>query len=356
MNLKCTINGKEYNIVQGVTFSKEYNETLDSASIIIDQVPKIDDLKPYDDVFIYSGTFNGYTNKNTKIQAFKPRNDFENYCIFLPKEIEEYAIVHPDNQNIVLRFYTSEELVGIAWCELRLVGDELRLVDKATQKYNVLTLVGNEYRLYYGTSSDVTLAFRNQVGAYFDEFEFTVPHAVTMPDFYKHLLIDQYSEERLNPEENLYKYKIELFSETKKLETIQLPNVSITQPLNIAKKKSVYEYMQQFVEMYNVKVKRSKGDGLWYYDNKYVLDTNLADVFGDVYCPDFSLNNPSLRDLLNQLCLVKDRIVVVNDDVISAFDITQRRGLFSTSNVTQITGSMSSDNYANNLKRHTIMH
>ena len=351
MNLKCTINGKEYNIVQGVTFSKEYNETLDSASIIIDQVPKIDDLKPFDDVFIYDGTFNGYTNKNTKIQAFKPRNDFETYCVFLPKEIENYASVQSDKQNIVFRFYTSSEIIGIAYCKIELVGGELRLVDTSSNKYNVLQLVGNEYRLYYGTSSDITLAFRNQTGAYFESFEFVVPHTIQMPNFYRHLLIDQYSEERLNPEENLYKYKIELFSETKKLETIQLPNISITQPLKIEKKKSVYEYMQQFVEMYNVKIKRSKGNGLWYYDNKYVLDDDLEDVFGDVYCPDFSLNNPSLRDLLNQLCLVKDRIVVVNDDVISSFDITQRKGSFSTDNVTQITGSMSSDNYANNLKR-----
>ena len=35
MQLKCKINEIEYNIVKGNTFSDEYNETLDSASLII---------------------------------------------------------------------------------------------------------------------------------------------------------------------------------------------------------------------------------------------------------------------------------------------------------------------------------
>ena len=64
MKLKCKINNKEYDIVQGATFSEEYNETLDSGSIIIDQVPKINDLKPFDDVYIYDGEFKGYAYKN----------------------------------------------------------------------------------------------------------------------------------------------------------------------------------------------------------------------------------------------------------------------------------------------------
>ena len=55
-----------------------------------------------------------------------------------------------------------------------------------------------------------------------------------MPTFYKHLLIDNFTEERLNPTANLYKYKISLMSETKKLERIQLPNISITQPRDIS--------------------------------------------------------------------------------------------------------------------------
>ena len=62
MKLRCMINGVEYDIIQGATFSEEYNETLDSGTIILDQVNKIENLKPYDDVYIYSnpGSFKGY--------------------------------------------------------------------------------------------------------------------------------------------------------------------------------------------------------------------------------------------------------------------------------------------------------
>ena len=52
MKLKCMINNKEYDIVNGATFSEEYNETLDSGSIILDGVEKDNDLRPFDDVFI----------------------------------------------------------------------------------------------------------------------------------------------------------------------------------------------------------------------------------------------------------------------------------------------------------------
>ena len=61
MNLKCKINGKEYEVlVQGNTLSDEYNETLDSGNIILAHINKIKKLKPYDDVFIYDNEFNGY--------------------------------------------------------------------------------------------------------------------------------------------------------------------------------------------------------------------------------------------------------------------------------------------------------
>lgn len=241
MQLKCKINGKEYNIVQGCTFSEEYNETLDSGSIIISHVSKIDDLLPFDDVFIYDGNFNGY-------------------------------------------------------------GDNVQL-----------------------------------------------------PNFYRHLLVDQFSEELINIKDKIYTYRIELFSETKKLEVISLPNISITQPLDISLKKSVWEYLNMYVEMYSplVKFVKDEANKTWEFRNKYKLDPNLENVFKDVYCPDFTLNNPSLKDVLTQLMLVKDRIPYVKDDVIYGLDITERKGTFNFDNhaISNVIGSRSSDNHADSLKR-----
>lgn len=241
MNLKCKINGKEYNVAQGATFAEEYNETLDSGTIIIPHVKKIRDLMPFDDVFIY--------NSKSEFKGYGP--------------------------------------------------------------------------------------------------------GVEMPKFYKHLLVDQFSEEIINLDEGIYTYKIELMSETKKLEVIQLPNISITQPLKKENKKSVYEYLIDFVDLYSPLKKVSVDGEKWTFKKKYSVDPELEKDFGNVYAPDFSLNAPSLKDVIAQLMLVKDRIPFVKDDVICALDISVRKGPFdlNTKYVNYISGSRSSANHADNLKR-----
>ena len=243
MNLKCKINGKYYNIAQGATFAEEYNETLDSGTIIIPQIEKIINLMPFDDVFIFDSEseFNGYGPN------------------------------------------------------------------------------------------------------------------VEMPKFYKHLLVDQFTEEIINLEEGIYNYKIELMSETKKLEVIQLPNISITQPLNKDKKKSIYKYLKDFVDLYSPlkKVVNNTDKKTWSFEKKYKIDENLITDFDNVYAPDFSLNSPSLKDVISQLMLVKDRIPYVKDDVIYALDISLRKGPFDLNkkHINYVSGSRSSANHTDNLKR-----
>ena len=260
MQLKVKIHNKEFesHLVQGCTFTEEYTETLDSGSIILAQIPKIKNLQPYDDVYIYDGIFEGFD----------------------------------DNGNII--------------------GD---------------------------------------------------------CKFYKHMLVDQFSEERLNLKSNIYTYRIQLFSETKGLETIQLPNISITQPLNIEKKISIYDYMKQFINMYSPKIKvvTDVDNQIWEYKTKYKLSEQwvdllddgeydrktMHDIFAHSYTPDFTLNTPNLRDVLAKLMIVKDRIPVVYNNVIYALDITKRRGKFNfdKGQINFITSSNSSSNYADNLRR-----
>ncbi|MCR4661685.1 MAG: hypothetical protein K5765_06800 [Clostridia bacterium] len=64
MKLKCRIHETDYDIVAGATFSDEYNETLNSGSIVLDHISKIKKLKPYDDVYIWNSDeeFDGYYN------------------------------------------------------------------------------------------------------------------------------------------------------------------------------------------------------------------------------------------------------------------------------------------------------
>lgn len=244
MNLKCKIHGKEFPTVQGITFSEEYNETLDSGSLIIAHVPKIKKLRPYDDVYIYDNEFNGF---------------------------------------------------GI------------NLNPKANNK------------------------------------------------FYKHMLVQNFTEEIINLKDKIYKYKISLMSEIKALEKVQLPNISVTQPLIGRYKVSVYEYLLRFVEMYSPKYKKvsDKTNQKWKYVQKYTVDPALREIFEDVYPPDFTLNLPTLRDLLSKLMIVKDMIPYVEDNVIKAMDITARKKEFvlDERHMNYITGTMNSEDYCTGLRR-----
>lgn len=174
-------------------------------------------------------------------------------------------------------------------------------------------------------------------------------------NFYKHLLIDSINEEILSLTDSKYRYRIALFSETKGLETIALPNRAITQPLNGEKKKNIYEYAKEFLSLYGPKKKvySIKDSNIWQMVDKYTLDPNLEEIFKDTISPDFSENSPSLRDMLSKLFIVKDRIPVVKDDVIYAMDITERKGNFDLTKgqINYITSTLTSSNYCNSLRK-----
>lgn len=250
MKLVCYIGNQKFRLVQGVTFGDEYNETLDSGSIIIRSEKEISEnvIQPYRDVFILDGDTNPTWNGYTKGQKFS--------------------------------------------------------------------------------------------------------------GFFKHLLISNPNAEDLTLIDEEYKYKLDLFSETKGLEIVSLPNTSLTQPLYLSKKRSVWQCLKEAVEMYSPKIKVAKkganGEysdiGEWEYQNKYVLDSDLEQIFGDVYAPDFTLNAPTLRDLLSKLMIVKDMIPVVYNDMITCMDISTTHGSFMKKGISTIISSRSSNDYVDNLR------
>lgn len=265
MNLKVRIHSKEYEIAQGATFSEEYNETLDSGAIRIPHVVgQIDNLRPYDDVYIYDSKY-----------------DFDEHIA--------------------------------------------------------------EWR---------------QGGEYSDN------------PFYRHLLVNQYTEEVVNldtidPETNkkgILSYSIELFSETKGLEMVQVPNCSVTQPLNIKKKTDIYTYLCRFVNRYSPKYKTvdrtSTSQRLkWTYAKKYSVSPELKEIFGGVYSQDFTLSNPTLRDVLSTLMITKDMIPYVKDNVIYAKAISERTDTYNIEEqkrkgkINLVVGQMSSADYCDGVRR-----
>ena len=368
MDLKCRIKNVDYNfkLVQGVPISEEYSEVLDSASIIISDVERNIDLLPYDDVYLYEGEFNGFTNK----LHFYPKVTYDEELITLELPLE---LLDTLKQNVLI--YQNIK-IDIMYS----VNGNLNSITNVSYKIEVGE---NNIKLYHEESNQYLPSLNFQLQneklittlyadmykeLFFSSFELSCDDKTFSKEkFYKHFLVLNFKEDRIKAnDKTTYKYTIQLCSETKGLETIQLPNISITQPLNINKKVSIYQYMKQYIDMYSPKIKiiDDEASETWKYVNKYSLSEGLIDIlnqenesmryiFDNSYTPDFTLNNPNLRDVLSQLMITKDRIPYVYNNVIYALDITKRRGKFNfdESCINFISTSRDSSNHCDNLKR-----
>lgn len=282
MNLKCRINNVDYeNVSQGESFSDEFNETLDSGTLIISHQSFLENLKPYDDVYIWDSEYEFI--------------GFDKDKLYMKKENTDYIFV-----------YNWEN-----W--------EFENKDNRDQKI-----------------------------------------------FFKHLLVDNFSETMINirdiEKQNkgvgdyapIYEYKIQLMSETKGLEVVQLPNISITEPLNQAYKITVWEYLEKYINLYSPVYKKVKSEEekTWEFEKKYSLSPALKVFFDNVYSPDFTLNNPNLKDIISKLMITKDFIPFVKNNVIYGMNITKRGEAFKIDeHINYVSGSMTSNDYCDNLKK-----
>lgn len=299
MELKCTINNVEYALEQGATFTDNYNETLDSGVISIVHVNKIEDLQPYNDVFIYDIDF-----------------DFLGYRV------------------------KGQESSGLAANEIYRV--------YFTNKNGVNVHISQTFSVSPTNNKDITysLVYEDENG---NEIE---------PFFFKHLLVDSFQETQMRIGNPIYNYSIDLCSEISKMEKISTPNISITR--NFAFPRSCWFYLQQYVKLYSPKIKMTASTSqdapsnrTWKYEQKYHLDPSLEYIFDNVTCPEMSWSNPSLRDILSQIMIVKDMIPYVENDVIRGLDITKTHGVFQMNNpsCSYIYGGMSSSDFATDARR-----
>lgn len=124
---------------------------------------------------------------------------------------------------------------------------------------------------------------------------------------------------------NEFKYQVNTFSETKELERITLPSVSITQSLDSSVEPiKVYDEIYRFVSEYSPKIRVYSSLGQWEWKAKFTIDQKVYDKFSTIDCPEMQWDKPTLREVLNDLFLVADCIVVLKGNVISYYDLTIR--------------------------------
>lgn len=164
---------------------------------------------------------------------------------------------------------------------------------------------------------------------------------------YRYMEIDDYVETMTCLSPKIYQYEISLFSQTKELEGIILPNLSITQR-RTGQKLKVSDYLERYLELYGKKYRAS--------DETFKDRWSFGDIlrFNDIESPEMQWNTPTLRDVLNSLMMVDDCIPVLRDNVIEALDLSKKYGDITryglSKYINYIRRSQSSADYASEIK------
>ena len=167
----------------------------------------------------------------------------------------------------------------------------------------------------------------------------------------KRMLVDEFENRRQRITSTYYHaFTIKLFSETKILEKIILPNIAITKrktgtPLTIA------FYIQQYIVEYSP-YKRTVQGTTFSYDRILSLSDDAYAFFNTEYARDMQMNAPTLRQAITELMLVKNCIPVVNNGVVGYLKMDNIGSEISSSQLSNIDSyikTQSSNQYSNSL-------
>lgn len=177
----------------------------------------------------------------------------------------------------------------------------------------------------------------------------------------RYMCVDTYVCTQTSLDPAIYEYNITLFSLTKLLEGILLPSLSITR-LKTGTPRKVWYYLQQFLDEYGTKLSANATDGytnpLYSYGWNVVNIATASSFFNDTECPEFQWNEPTLREVITDLMMVKDCIPMVTYDIIGKLridymNVSQTRGDITSaqrSGINYIRESQSSADYVSELK------
>lgn len=169
----------------------------------------------------------------------------------------------------------------------------------------------------------------------------------------RRMCVDQVTTTELSLLPKIYRYEISLFSETKLLENVVCPNLAITRRAQ-GGQKTVHDYLRQYLSLYGEKTQSDPLRGA--HTDRFSLGESL-DRFKTIECPEMQWNQPTLREVFNDLMMVDDCIPVVKNNVIECIDISQIGAEISDDqkkSVNYITESYSSADYVSDVKMHLV--
>lgn len=166
--------------------------------------------------------------------------------------------------------------------------------------------------------------------------------------FKRMMLLDSMAETRTDNADGTYRMSVSLMSETKLLEKIQLPNVSISHYTD-GSSPSILGKIDDFMTLWCPKWNEADGA-------KPIIKWDVSEgselygKFHDVDASDMSMTAPTLRQALTNLMLQKGCIPQVKDGELSFLDFRSEQGEFlDYSTITSQVRSVASDSYATDL-------
>ena len=180
------------------------------------------------------------------------------------------------------------------------------------------------------------------------------------PIFERVMLIDSYAERKINLLQPYYEYTIELMSETKLLEKIQLPNRQWQHSLanDVPTQKTISQAMRETLECYVPKIKAKRTAPVPpYFQWYYLIDfSDLSDPSSDIYkrfdvpLADLSLSQPTLRECLTAMMSQVGCIPTVRNGMLSYLDFRANpRTMTLNGSFAQEQRSNASDSYVSEL-------
>lgn len=167
----------------------------------------------------------------------------------------------------------------------------------------------------------------------------------------KRMLVDEFENRRQRITSVFYHiFTIKLFSETKILEKIILPNIAITKR-KTAPYLTTSFYIDQYIKEYST-YKRSIKGTTFSYDKTLSFSDEAYSFFNDEYARDMQMNSPTLRQAITELMLIKNSIPVVNNGTVGYLKMDKIGSELSESQLSNIDSyivTQSSNQFSNSL-------
>ncbi len=166
----------------------------------------------------------------------------------------------------------------------------------------------------------------------------------------RRMCVDTYTCTQTSLDPAIYKYEITLFSETKLLEGILCPSLSITKLKLTSGARTIWFYLNQYLNEYGTKTKVNPNNLA--KTNKFSYAPRVQEMF-NVECPELQWNEPTLREVLTDLMMVKDCIPIVKNNVIDYMYLGQNGNEITKEqrkDINYITETQSSQDYVSEIK------